>query len=114
MGSEHRKANESVRREQVDAFLSSGLTEQQWCAENGVSPSTLRYWKRKIREEDGACGTWVEVGAALATPTQSLAIIPVGHTGRITVRIGPFSIDVQTGSDPATLASVLSVAASLC
>jgi hypothetical protein len=113
MHSLHREENEAMRREQVASFLSSGLSEQQWCGENSVSISTLRYWKRKIREESGVGATWVELNAS-ATTSQALAIISAPQGGHITVRIGAFSVEVGSGSDPTALVNVLSVLASLC
>ena len=35
---------------EVESRTSSGLTVQQWCRENGMSPKTYYYHLRKVRE----------------------------------------------------------------
>ena len=35
---------------EVESCTSSGLTVQQWCRENGISPKTYYYHLRKVRE----------------------------------------------------------------
>ena len=35
---------------EVESCTSSGLTVQQWCRENGMSPKTYYYHLRKVRE----------------------------------------------------------------
>lgn len=36
---------------QIEAQQASGLTVQQWCAENGINPKTYYYRLRKVREQ---------------------------------------------------------------
>ena len=37
--------------EQIKAQQESGLTVQEWCAENGLSPKTYYYRLRRLREQ---------------------------------------------------------------
>jgi transposase-like protein len=37
--------------EQLEAQQASGLTVQQWCAENGINAKTYYYRLRKVREQ---------------------------------------------------------------
>ena len=36
---------------QIEAQQTSGMTVQQWCAENGIRPKTYYYRLRKVREQ---------------------------------------------------------------
>ena len=36
---------------QIEAQQASGLTVQQWCAENGIKPKTYYYHLKKVREQ---------------------------------------------------------------
>ena len=36
---------------QIEAQQASGLTVQQWCAENGIKPKTYYYRLKKVREQ---------------------------------------------------------------
>ena len=36
---------------QIEAQQASGMTVQEWCAENGISPKTYYYHLRKVREQ---------------------------------------------------------------
>ena len=96
MSSVRLKENSELRRAQVAAFSDSDMTAKEWCAEYGMSPSTLHYWRRKLREEGASCSSWVdisELGGDRGLDSSCTAIVPVGH-GCVTVRVGPFSIEV--------------------
>ena len=36
---------------QIESQQASGLTVQQWCAENGIKPKTYYYHLKKVREQ---------------------------------------------------------------
>ena len=54
-GTEITAAKQEVRlkewAEQIERQKASGLTMQQWCAENNVDPRTFYYRRRKVREQ---------------------------------------------------------------
>ena len=112
MGSKGLQKSAQVRRAQAAAFLESGLTARDWCAENGVGEGTLRYWLRKLREEGADRQGWVDIGA-LAGTGACTAIVPSGRAPA-TVRVGPFSIEVTPDTDAGALRAALAAAASLC
>jgi len=111
MSNERLRENSEIRRAQVAAFTESGMCAKDWCAKNNVSESTLRYWKRKLREEGSATGAWVDL-SSLAN-SNCTAIVPVGH-GTVTIRVGAFVIEATRDSDILCLKGALSACASLC
>ena len=54
MSKEIMEVKQQVRLEnwaaEVESCAASGLTVQQWCRENGMSPKTYYYHLRKVRE----------------------------------------------------------------
>lgn len=52
----------------------SGQTQRQWCMENNIPISTLRYWIRKLRikeERHELAPKWVQLPAELPVAEQS-------------------------------------------
>jgi hypothetical protein len=45
----------------IDAYLSSGLTQQAFCASNGVSVPVLGYWLGKYRRDRSAEPAFIEL-----------------------------------------------------
>ena len=40
--------NDQIWQQRVQEMRCSGLSQKEWCKQNGVSVSTLRYWIRKL------------------------------------------------------------------
>lgn len=82
----------------------SGLSQAQYCRQNGISVKTFGYWKRKLGRCDApAC--LVEVPAeAVRTPSFYALPAPL----RLEVN-GSYRIEIEKGFDPATLEQVLAV-----
>lgn len=40
----------------VDQFRASGFTQEQFCSEQGIAISVLRYWLAKLRQENNGPG----------------------------------------------------------
>jgi transposase-like protein len=107
--------NEITRQRQVEEYESSQMSMKAWCANNGISVSTLRYWRCKLREERLQPGGWVEIGKLQKDDPDSActAIVPVA-SGNVAIRVGAFTIEACRDSDAEALKRALSVAASLC
>ena len=116
MSSTDRKENEEARRTQLTEFLCSGMTAKAWCAQNGMSPSTLYYWRKKQAADNAQGSKWVDIAQiaaqGIARPACT-AIIPVTG-GAATVHVGAFAITVERTTDTEALRKALGVAASLC
>ncbi len=87
------KINElaATRYSQVEAFRASGRTAVDWCKENNIQLSTLRYWITKTNRKD--------------KPAQPgfIAFVPsTGEPSVLIVKIGNYQIEVAPGFDAAT------------
>jgi hypothetical protein len=40
---------EALWRERIAQIEASGLTHKDWCAQNHIATTTMRYWRRKLR-----------------------------------------------------------------
>ena len=45
--------NRKVWEERIERYSISGLTQELWCEQENVKVTALRYWLRKLREENG-------------------------------------------------------------
>lgn len=87
------KINElaTLRYSQIEAFRASGRTAEEWCKENDMRISTLRYWITKTNRRDKQ----TQQGFIAFTP--SACDPPV-----VVVKIGSYQIEVAPGFDAAT------------
>ena len=51
----------SLWQKRLEQLQSSGKTQKDWCRENEISESTLRYWKRKLRPAVTEQSAWVQL-----------------------------------------------------
>ena len=79
----------------VKQYRESGLTQRAWSEQSGNSLSALRYWlKRERREEEKYALVPVEIRRP-KTP------------GKLNLEVSGIRIQVESGSDPVLLASLL-------
>lgn len=71
----------------------SGLTDRQWCIEQGISPSTFYHWIKVLHQS-----TLVELPPSLAKTEAQ----PLSRQEVVKVNIIPESKDVQRYSAPAS------------
>ena len=82
-----------ARHSQIEAFRASGRTSEEWCKENNISISTLKYWITKTNKENKqAKQGFVAFSSSTSTCEPSILI----------VKIGSYKIEVQPGFDAAT------------
>ncbi len=51
------KEREEYWRMVNEDFVSSGMTRKEYCSNNDIPMSTLRYWQQRIKEKDDASQT---------------------------------------------------------
>jgi hypothetical protein len=87
------KINElsAVRYSQLEAFRASGKKAEEWCKENDIRISTLRYWITKTNRKDKQS----QQGFIAFTPSACKPSVLV-------VKIGSYKIEVAPGFDAAT------------
>ena len=78
--------------EMYEAYLSSGQTVVQWCAENGLSKKTFYYRQRKIRGE-----AIERIEQHEIVPIEAATVPPVITSG--TIRISGSGIDIEMPTD---------------
>ena len=93
--------------QRVEAFLASGQSTTEWCAQHDIKPHQLRYWLRKFRNQgdEASSPQWL-----------SLAVGPGGESpeGTIRVRVGPATIEVAPGYDSRLLKELVTTLSELC
>ena len=96
--------------ERLADLSSSGLSQKEWCAQNGVPLHQLGYWRRRLQQEGtsesdtGGAGEWF-----------GLRLFPeekVEFSG-LRVEVGPACVTIQTGFDVALLRAVVQALAGL-
>ncbi len=80
-----------TRHSQIESFRASGQTAEEWCKENGITVSTLKYWITKTnRENKQAKQGFIAFSPATCKPST------------LVVKIGSYIIEVGPGFDPTT------------
>ena len=79
-------------REMYEAYLSSGQTVTDWCAENGVTKKTFYYRLRQIRNE-----TIDQIEQHEIIPVTSPP--PLAAMTNDTIRISSYRIDIEFPAD---------------
>jgi len=90
-------------QQHITAWRHSGLSQSAYCRQEGLCPSSFRYWLRK----DSGCGTADQPVVALsAHQQQAMAAKPLAHTG-IRLHRGPYTLDIEPQVCQQTLRHVL-------
>ncbi|MGI6284867.1 helix-turn-helix domain-containing protein [Neomoorella humiferrea] len=98
--------------DRITAYQKSGQSVREWCAtQEGVSPRQLWYWLRKYKNQNEVspvktANRWLPVEINDHAPIEKI------HT--LQVKIGPATIEVRPGFDPALLSQVAKVLVALC
>ncbi|KJS48783.1 IS66 family insertion sequence element accessory protein TnpA [Desulfosporosinus sp. BICA1-9] len=96
------------RSSQINSFKESGLSIPEWCKENNVKTSTLRYWLNKIKTEENSRSNeegWVTIAVNNSLETKVSPIV---------IKVGPFSVEIQPGFDRSTLTEVIAAIHGVC
>lgn len=85
----------ALRHKQIEDFRASGQTAADWCKENDIRISTLRYWIAKTNKKDKQ--TLQEFIAFTPTATEPSILV---------VKIGNYQIELAPGFDALTFREV--------
>ena len=105
----------------VTACRNSGLTDNQWCKENGIPASSFYNHLKKLRRE--ACEIPESVGKNTIPVKQDVVQInvaddnlipPSGGTAAITLRINGIGMDVSNHASSAVIAATLQALSAIC
>ncbi len=92
----------AFRYKQIEDFRASGQTAAEWCKENDIGISTLRYWITKTNKKDKQ----TQQGFIAFAPTATELSVLV-------VKIGSYQIELAPGFDALTFREVVLLLKSL-
>ncbi|WP_406678712.1 IS66 family insertion sequence element accessory protein TnpA [Moorella sp. ACPs] len=95
----------------ITEYKKSGQSVREWCATHeDVNPKQLWYWLRKYKDQDavspGNSNRWL--------PVEITEQASIEQDYGLLVNVGPVSIEVKPGFDPALLSQVVKVLVALC
>ena len=91
----------------LERFAASGQSVRAFCAEHGLRPTMLTWWRRRCREqarEAGADGALIEVTRPLSAASRSVAS---RASTSVVMTISGIRVEIPTGSDPAWAAALI-------
>ena len=92
---------------QVAAQQASGVTQREFCASRGLSPSSFARWKRRIRDEEAA--------VVVAERSRFIELdVPALSTPLVRVNVGRLRVDFETLPPPAWVAELAAYEAARC
>ena len=90
----------------INEYRASEKTAKQWCEENNISSSTLKYWITRLNKEQSLSVNNTEVNN-----TEFVPILSSNKDNRMassaTIRLGKISIDIVDGCQPSLIRTIL-------
>lgn len=122
-----------TRRQQVEQYLSSGMSVAQWCRLNKISKTTFYKWVDRFKREDPglfagraaqATGDWIELSREGLRDSVALAKVsdaaPAAHAvpcsaacAPIRVTVNGAAVEIAAGTPACDIANVLRAVAAL-
>jgi hypothetical protein len=102
--------NRRLWQARLEELAESGLTQKQWCEQNSINMSALRYWigrskKEKRQQEESGGRKWLTVNTSAFTASNADA----GSGGEIAVNYGAYRVEISEGTNPERIYNVLRV-----
>lgn len=100
----------------INHLAESGLSQREWCKENGIAVSTLRYWIRKLREpEPDETSRWLQVNISGDPCVAELQSIPApsNKADLVKVHYGGFTLEVPDSCSRERMYELLQVVKAL-
>lgn len=98
----------------IAEYQSSGQGAKTWCATHNVTPSQLWYWLKKLKTIHALPSANSANSAVKWLPLEVSDQSSVDRDNTLLVRVGPASIEVKPGFDPALLSEIVRVLMALC
>jgi len=104
-----KKDNSEQWEHLLSDYRSSSMTANEWCQSNQVKRSIFYYWMRKLKTKssEDINTKW----ASIPLPNVQVVALP---SSPITLKIGDFSLEIESGFEKVALKDILSVAIQLC
>ena len=100
-----KKENLEQLKQMLSDYRNSGMTSEAWCLSKGIKRSTLYYWMKRLKTKNEDT-KW----ASLPLPNYQ----GTPGSSSITLRLGEFRLEIESGFEKSVLADVLSVVIQLC
>ncbi len=101
-----------LRMKQVKDYKASGLSLNQWCQQNNIKPSAIRYWveldnksSSSFSQESSNSVKWFQVKGVDLGGYQS---------SKISLSLGSVSINIEDDFDPGMLRKVIIAIKDIC
>jgi len=100
--------NRELWLQRVEGFKNSGLTQINWCEQQNIRVSALRYWLRKLKDEESSPGIqeWVQLEVPHKNTDSS--------DTSIKIHVGSVWIEVREGFSRTALLDVVQTLSTLC
>ena len=95
---------------QIEAQAASGLTQTQFCAQQGLALSTFSHWKHRLRDEDEPSHTVVAVRA----PSFIEVELPSNSVPVARVILGSVTVEFESVPPPAWVAELAACGGRRC
>lgn len=93
-------------QQHITAWQHSGLSQNAYCRQEGLRPSSFRYWLRK----DSGCDTSAGPAVVALSAAQQQGVAPAAWTqGGIRLHRGPYTLEIEPEGCQQTLRHVLDV-----
>ena len=105
----------------ITTCRNSGLTDRQWCMENGIAPSTFYYHQNRIRRE--TCTIPESSGKNTIPVIQDIVQLKVKNEQyreipetlpSITVNVQGIKIEITNQADPLIITATLQALVNIC
>lgn len=88
----------------VEQRRESGLSNREYCRQNGIAEKTYYYWLRRLRE---AAAQQIQNPTLVHLDDEPKAPVESSTVGTIHLRIKEAEMTIPSGVDPATIQAVI-------
>lgn len=97
-------ADAKIWEQRVAAWRASGLTQRQYCAQEGLGHGALSRWSQRLQRDSAGSASTVRLARLVRTPEAAPATSPA-----LVIEVGGVRVTVGHGADVATVVTVLAM-----
>jgi hypothetical protein len=98
-------ADAKIWEQRVAAWQASGLTQRQFCAQEGLGRGALSRWSQRLQRDAAASAPAVRLARLVRTPSAPA----VSASPALVIEVGDVRVTVGHGADVATVVTVLAM-----
>jgi hypothetical protein len=98
-------------KERVEEYHQSGLSIRDWCRKNEIKETTFKYWIYKFSKSEQKSDTTNTDFTEVLLPSTNISnkVINESSSIMLTLYYGSYSIGIEDGFNPVTLAELIKV-----